>query len=68
MVQDWYWIICLPVSCRNEYPMLDLKMTSGTVLKDCIVTFPNKGWFMQLTDCEGTEYLNNLLHDALITK
>ena len=52
----------------KEYPMLDLKMASGTVLKDCIVTFPNKGWFMQLTDCEGTEYLNNLLHDALITK
>ena len=52
----------------DEYPMIDLNMVEGTVLKDCIILSKEKGWFMRSTGCNDIEYLNNLLHDALITE
>ena len=57
-------------SCRltDKYPVIDMKMVEGAVLKDCIISSKEKGWFMRSTDCYGIEYLNNLLHDALITE
>ena len=57
-------------SCRltDKYPVIDMKMVEGAVLKDCIISSKEKGWFMRSTDCNGIEYLNNLLHDALITE
>ena len=52
----------------DEYPMIDLNMVEGTVLKDCIILSKEKGWVMRSTGCNDIEYLNNLLHDALITE